>query len=49
MFDKIVYISDHGAHVKVNGEIKTNLINQHLVFVDELEVNFKVVLLVNLV
>ncbi len=35
MFDKIVYISDHGAHVKVNGEIKTNLINQHLVFVDE--------------
>ncbi len=35
MFDKIVYVSDHGAHVKVNGEIKTNLINQHLVFVDE--------------
>ena len=35
MFEKIVYISDHGAHVKVNGEIRTNLINQHLVFIDE--------------
>ena len=33
MFDKIVYISDHGAHVKVN-DTKTNMINQHLVFVD---------------
>lgn len=33
MFEKIVYISDHGAHVKVN-DIKTNMINQHLVFVD---------------
>ncbi len=35
MFEKIVYISDHGAHVKVQGEIQVNLINQHLVFVDE--------------
>ncbi len=35
MFDRIVYISDHGAHVKVNGTLQTNLINQHLVFVDE--------------
>ena len=34
MFEKIVYISDHGAHVKVTGGIQTNLINQHLVFVD---------------
>ena len=34
MFEKIVYISDHGAHIKVGGEIQTNLINQHLVFVD---------------
>ena len=33
MFEKIVYISDHGAHIKVN-DIKTNMINQHLVFVD---------------
>ena len=33
MFEKIVYISDHGAHVKVNS-MNTNLINQHLVFVD---------------
>ncbi len=35
MFEKIVYISDHGAHIKVQGEIQVNLINQHLVFVDE--------------
>ncbi len=35
MFESIVYISDHGAHVKVReGSIKTNMINQHLVFVD---------------
>ncbi len=33
MFEKIVYISDHGAHVKVN-DTTTNMINQHLVFVD---------------
>ena len=33
MFDKIVYISDHGAHVKVN-DTRVNMINQHLVFVD---------------
>ena len=33
MFEKIVYISDHGAHVKVN-DTRTNMINQHLVFVD---------------
>ena len=35
MFEGIVYISDHGAHVKVKeGSIRTNMINQHLVFVD---------------
>ena len=35
MFEGISYISDHGAHVKVKtGSIKTNMINQHLVFVD---------------
>ena len=35
MFEEIVYISDHGAHVKVKeGSIRTNMINQHLVFVD---------------
>ena len=35
MFERIVYISDHGAHVKVKeGSIRTNMINQHLVFVD---------------
>ena len=35
MFEGIVYISDHGAHVKVReGSIRTNMINQHLVFVD---------------
>ena len=34
MFEKIIYISDHGAHVKVNGVLQTNLINQHLVFTD---------------
>ena len=35
MFERIVYISDHGAHVKVReGSIRTNMINQHLVFVD---------------
>ena len=35
MFENIVYISDHGAHIKVKeGSIKTNMINQHLVFVD---------------
>ena len=33
MFEKIVYISDHGAHVKIN-DTRTNMINQHLVFVD---------------
>ena len=33
MFEKIVYISDHGAHVKVN-DLRVNMINQHLVFVD---------------
>jgi len=33
MFEKIVYISDYGAHVKVN-DLKVNMINQHLVFVD---------------
>ena len=37
MFEKIVYISDHGAHVKVKeNSIQTNLINQHLVFTDDL-------------
>ena len=35
MFESISYISDYGAHVKVKiGSIKTNMINQHLVFVD---------------
>ena len=33
MFEKIVYISDHGAHVKVT-DTRVNMINQHLVFVD---------------
>ena len=33
MFEKIVYISDHGAHVKVS-DLRVNMINQHLVFVD---------------
>ena len=33
MFEKIVYISDHGAHVKVT-DTRINMINQHLVFVD---------------
>lgn len=33
MFEKIVYISDHGAHVKVN-DTRVNMINQHLVFTD---------------
>ena len=33
MFEKIVYISDHGAHVKIT-DTRTNMINQHLVFVD---------------
>ena len=28
-----MYISDHGAHVKVN-DTRVNMINQHLVFVD---------------
>lgn len=36
MFLKIVYISDHGAHIKVNSDsINTNLINQHLAFIDQ--------------
>ena len=33
MFEKIVYISDHGAHVKIN-DTTVNMINQHLVFMD---------------
>ena len=33
MFEKIVYISDHGAHVKVN-DVRVNMINQHLIFTD---------------
>ena len=33
MFEKIVYISDHGAHVKVT-DTRVNMINQHVVFVD---------------
>ena len=33
MFEKIIYISDHGAHVKVN-DLRINMINQHLVFID---------------
>ncbi|MBR3660601.1 MAG: DUF87 domain-containing protein [Bacilli bacterium] len=35
MFEKIVYISDHGAHVKVN-DVRVNMINQHLIFTDGL-------------
>ncbi len=35
MFEKIVYISDHGAHVKIN-DTTVNMINQHLVFTDNL-------------
>lgn len=35
MFEKIVYISDHGAHIQVAANsVQTNLINQHLVFMD---------------
>ena len=33
MFDRITYISDHGAHVKVT-DTRVNMINQHLVFID---------------
>ena len=33
MFQEIVYISDHGAHIKVS-DLKTNMMNQHLVFVE---------------
>lgn len=37
MFDKIVYISDHSANIKLkeNAEIKMNLMNLHLVFEDK--------------
>ena len=35
MFEKIVYISDHGAHIKVGEDIKTNLLDQHLVLLKE--------------
>lgn len=35
MFNQIVYISNHGAHIKVSGGIKTNLINEHLLFISE--------------
>ena len=33
MFEKIVYISDHGVHIKML-DTRINLINQHLVFTD---------------
>ena len=36
MFDKIIYISDHSANIKLkeNAEVKMNLMNLHLVFED---------------
>ena len=37
MFDKIVYISDQSAHIKLNkdNEVTMNLMNLHLVFEDQ--------------
>lgn len=32
MFEKIVFISDHGAKIKVSNSLNTELINQHLMF-----------------
>ena len=39
MFDKIVYISDHSANIKLkeNAEVTMNLMNMHLVFEDDVK------------
>ena len=39
MFDKIVYISDHSANIKLkeNAEVTMNLTNMHLVFEDDVK------------
>ena len=41
MFEKIVYISDHGAHVKVSGGIETNLINQTDFFIWSSDIKYQ--------
>ena len=39
MFDKIIYISDHSANIKLKdyAEITMNLMNMHLVFEDDVK------------
>ncbi len=39
MFDKIIYISDHSANIKLkeNAEVTMNLMNMHLVFEDDVK------------
>ena len=34
MFEKIIYISDHGVHIKLNESINVNLMNMHIVLQD---------------